>query len=468
MVEHLFKEENEEINVQEAFDPGQDRATFEQTLVEMQLYARQTKGNTGIFHVAISPREHESLSPEQEARAIEMIERKFKLSGQARAWIQHIKEGRAHSHVFWSTVDIENGKLIALPLYKRKLQELGRDMEHEFNHEHTPRTPGDKTMEITNADRMIEARNKKQKAQDRKKEITSIWERTETGAAFLEQVRSAGYDVAQGERSRFVLIDHEGNTFNLTRDLPRLVKVKEVRERFGDLYRNLLSVGDAQEQMKDRQYHDRDKENREQQDRIDKAAIEDEKQKIARERLAKLEDKQEPKKPREMIREAGQAPAPVNDNRAGYDDRHLDELDRLRVRESQEQARRYAKEAELRAFYKVEELEKEIKTVEAALANLDTTWGHLSGRYRKEEEELEAARARLENINSRIAEQRGALEAEIRKERAEWEKRHGSDPPVVDLEAERKQRAIEAWKAQEREDPGSRFHERDRGHDLER
>lgn len=251
MAAHVFKTENEDIIVQETFDGvGEREEDFENGLVEMQLYTAQTRGNTGIFHVAISPREHESLTPEQQTRAVEMIEEKFGLTGQLRQRIDHVKEGRAHAHVFWSTVDQENEKLIPLPLYKRKLQECANDMTQEFGLEPVHRRPNENTIEVTNADRMIEGRSKekgkREKAQDRKAEVTAIWDRTETGEAFLEGLRDAGYDVAKGEDARFVLLDREGNTFNLARDLPRLVKVKNLGERFGALEQELQSVEDAQ------------------------------------------------------------------------------------------------------------------------------------------------------------------------------------------------------------------------------
>ena len=269
MAGHLFKSENEMIIVRDNFDGGYDRQGVENALVEMQLYTRQTKGNTGIFTVAISPGESDKLTPEQHARAIDIIEEKFGLQNQVKVQIDHVKDGRAHSHLLWSVVNQEEGKLIRLNNYKRQLQTCSKEMEQEFNLEQVRRTPNEMTVEVSNADRMREGKHKK--CQHRKQEISAIWNSTETAEEFLAQVRGAGYEVAKGDRSAFVLIDHDGKAYNLARELPKLVKTKDVRMRFGDI--ELSSIAEVKElRSYDREQDNIDRQNREL-DAADQAAL---------------------------------------------------------------------------------------------------------------------------------------------------------------------------------------------------
>ena len=245
MALHLFKDENEQIHVH-----GLGRADLtavQNRLVDMYRLTDLTKGKkNAIFHVAISPREHESLNPEQKDRALQMIEERFALQDQVRFSIDHVKEGRAHSHVFWSAVDIENEKLINLSYYKRTLQTLGREMELEFGHELTPRRASENSHEVTLADRFIQARTG-EKALDRKLLVTALWNQTINAKDFISDLKNAGYDVVKGDGCKFGIMDRKGHVHNLVRDLPKPVKVKHVMERFGPEYDKLPSVEQARE-----------------------------------------------------------------------------------------------------------------------------------------------------------------------------------------------------------------------------
>lgn len=241
MADHLFKDENEHILPKETLGLDQSRRGFENDLVQMHLYTRMTKGKTGVFHVAINPREYESLTPEQQDRALQIIEQEFGLTGQVRMQVDHIKEGRAHMHVFWSTVDQDKGKLIDLKFYKYRLQKCAESLEQEFGHEKTIRTTNERTYELTNAERMTEKRTGR-KAMQTKEEVTAIWEGSTSGQDFLEGLRNQGYEIAKGDSCRFALIDPKGRVCNLVRQLPKTIKTKHVRERLGDLERDLPGV----------------------------------------------------------------------------------------------------------------------------------------------------------------------------------------------------------------------------------
>lgn len=249
MAAHLFKDENEYILPRQTIGRSQDREGFENDLVQMQLYTRMTEGDRGIFHVAINPRQYEQLTPEQHDRALEIIEQKFGLSDQPRMQIDHVKEGRVHTHVFWSTVDQEKAKLIDLPHYKLRLQDCATQMEKEFGHDPTIRQTNEKTYEITNAERMVAQRTRR-KAMVNKEEITAMWTETETWEQFTAKLQENGYAVAKGERCKYALIDPKGQVCNLVRQLPKTINYKKVSERVGAL--RLPSLEEAKEQHKHR------------------------------------------------------------------------------------------------------------------------------------------------------------------------------------------------------------------------
>ena len=248
MAAHLYKDENEEIHVRGIY--GNDhRKAVENTLVDMYQLTKLTKGKkNAIFHVAISPRENEALTNEQKQKAINMIQKRFGLEDQMFFEMDHVKEGRAHTHVFWSTVDIEQGKLKNLSHYKLRLQTLANEMEVNFGHERTARQKSDQSYEVTNSDRMRQNRTK-EKALERKKEITALWEQSDSAKAFIAALEEKGYALAKGDRSKFALIDRHGNISNLVRDLPKVIKTKEVMARFGEEYKLLSSVEKAKEQI---------------------------------------------------------------------------------------------------------------------------------------------------------------------------------------------------------------------------
>lgn len=290
MAAHLFKDENEKIIVEETIGGGDDRKAVENGLVEMQMYTRMTRGDTGIFHVAISPREHESLTPEQQERSLQLIEKKFSLEGQTRMQVSHIKDGRKHTHVFWSMVDQDDLKLKDIRHYKLKLQDIADQMDREFEHEQTPRRPDEKSIEITNADRMQDGKKGKgqQKAQGRKEEIGQLWRESKTGQEFLTKARAAGYEIAKGDKAAFALLDRDGVATSLARDLPKLVKTQDVRERLGSEH-NFPSVAQARENQKTRlqektkpqpEYeYNRDAQNAEWEEKVFQAGIDHDKQK---------------------------------------------------------------------------------------------------------------------------------------------------------------------------------------------
>lgn len=472
MAGHLFKSENESIIVRENFDGNYDRQGIENALVDMQLYTRQTRGNTGIFTVAISPREEDKLTPEQQARAIEIIEERFGLQNQIKVQIDHVKEGRAHSHVLWSVVNQEEGKLIRLNNYKRQLQTCSKKMEQEFNLEPVRRTPNKMTVEVSNADRMREGKHKK--CQHRKQEVSAIWNSTESAEEFLQQVRSAGYEVAKGDRSAFVLIDHDGKSYNLARELPKLVKTKDIRMRFGEL--ELSSIEEAKKQREEQFYFDRDKQEREQLQRIEDAAIEQ----TQKEQEAELKEKNKEQKPtnqksikerfealgkqsgveklREKIKEREDDKDPI-DIAMAQSKKWFDIIDRDR----EDGAKISLLENKLRKDHRFEDLEEKIKDLKKDLAKSDTFLGRKTGKHQELLNELEDQEIYFEETKQRIQAQVDKLKRDLIESRPPELRPANDDTEKSEPEKEKSDNVVnfeEAAKKSERQIKEEEFKER--------
>lgn len=454
MADHLFKTENETIIVRDNFDEGYDRKGVENALIEMQLYTRQTKGNTGIFSVAISPSENDKLTPEQRARAIEIIEEKFGLQNQVKVQIDHVKDGRAHSHLLWSVVNQEEGKLIRLNNYKRRLQTCSTEMEQEFNLEQVRRTPDEMTVEVSHADRMRQGKHKK--CQHRKQEISAVWNSTDTAEDFLMQVRGLGYGVAKGDRSAFVLIDHDGKVYNLVRELPKMVKTKDVRMRFGEI--ELSSIAEVKAlRLYDREQETIDRQNRELAAADEAAQSEKEERSILKKRFdQKANDKQQreasQKQPSEEGNETYIRPAYEVYDRNAHIDRTIDHQRR--------EAEKRIKERKVdrqRIQQRLKELRNKIKPLRGKTRR--------SKKYKQLLQEEENLQKTLANSNQRIEEAERAEEIKRAALRAKEEKNYDEkkDRDVINLAAAKKAREQEAFrKMLEEEDRKKQQRERDR------
>lgn len=470
MAVHLFKDENDKV-VRETINGGTEYKDFESSLISMQLMTRMTQGNTGIFHVAISPREDETLTPEQYDQAIEIIEQKFGFRNnedgltQPRVRIDHIKDGRAHSHVLWSLVDQDNEKLLKTSLYKRKLQDCAINMEKEFNLTPVDRTPKESTMQLTHADRMIEARNKKKnidrlKAIERKQEMTDIWSTSENGQTFLDNLKRSGYSMANGNKMTkitvinekgekekvevpvLVVVDQYGEARNIARELPRTVKVKQVREQLGGLVNNFLSV----EEVRKANAYDREQENIDRQnkelDAADQAAKETAikpknlaQQDFTGEGDSELKEKnkernQTPQKPiqerfkelgkksgmenlREKIKEREKEKDPI-DIAMAQSKKWFDIIDRDR----EDSARISLLENKLRKDHRFDDLKDKIKDLKKDLAKSDTFLGRKTGKHQELLNELEDQEIYFEETKQRIQARVDKLKKELLENRS--------------------------------------------------
>ncbi|MEJ0003776.1 MAG: relaxase/mobilization nuclease domain-containing protein [Pararobbsia sp.] len=127
---HLLNaRDNEHVEVHElrGFSSDKLSAAFQ----EVEAVSRGTRAKQFLFSLSLSPPPRERVTVEQFEQAIDAAERKLGLNDQPRAIVFHEKEGRRHAHVVWSRIDVERMKAINMPHFKRRLQEVSRDLYRE-------------------------------------------------------------------------------------------------------------------------------------------------------------------------------------------------------------------------------------------------------------------------------------------------------------------------------------------------
>lgn len=290
---------------------------------------------------------------------------------------------------------------------------------------------------------------------DRKAEIQELYRQSDNGAAFAAALKEQGYTLATGNRRRFVLVDDEGKIHSLSRQLDKDQR-KDHLQKLSDIAHHNLPL--AQEVAQEQQYFDRDKQEREQLQRMEDAAIEKAKQEEEAEKQTRAkaqeqktdagEKKNRQEKPLQSEwntragneKEKPKVPVrkPVND-----DKKHLVQLDREQAWDKEALLKRTTLERKLEEVYEREKLAKTIETYERQLQRYDTPWGRRLGKYRELSEEIKVQKLTLENVDMRITEERSKLENELAKTSPYRHKNQGGGQdlnPAIDFEKARKQR----------------------------
>lgn len=216
------------------------------SLRSMQRATELTRGKTGLFHVAINPRDHEAeqMSEAEWERTIQAIEKEFGLESQPRAIMEHRKNGRSHLHVVYQLTDTDKGKLIDVKNDHYRCQALGRQLEKEFSHELTDNSPSRDTY---SRDEQQQAKRLGESVADRRAGLRADYKQAKDLAEFRQLMEAKGYAIAQGDRASVVLMDEKGEVFGITRELG--IKAKEVRQLFGKEIDNLPTIAELKKEL---------------------------------------------------------------------------------------------------------------------------------------------------------------------------------------------------------------------------
>jgi hypothetical protein len=253
---HLSNEyDNERIEIAEVRGTVAD--DLHGALAEIEAIASGTRCKEPLYSLAINP--SAPISRDQYMAAIDHIEGKLGLSGQPRAVIFHVKNGREHCHAVWSRIDLDTMKAIPLSHDRMKLRTCSRELAHAYGltlpaglAEDRGDARFEKNRDVTFAEKaMAEASGIT--PEQRRADITALFRASDSAETFRAGLERAGYVLAQGERRAYVVVDRAGHVHALARQIDG-ARTKDVKARLAELpAENLPTVEQAQAQQQARQ-----------------------------------------------------------------------------------------------------------------------------------------------------------------------------------------------------------------------
>jgi hypothetical protein len=230
-------------------------------LAEMEAVASGARTRRPLYHASINTRADEPLTDEQRTIAVDRLEEVLGLTGQPRVIVDHLKEGkdgieRAHTHVVWSRIDLDDMTAIPDSHNYRKHEEAARALEQEFGHKrvqgaHVEREEVQRPERTPSQAEMMQAERSGMTPEEVKRQVTDLWQQTDNGQAFAAALADAGYTLARGDRRDFVVIDPAGETHSLARRVDGM-KAADVRARMADVDpANLPTVAEARTQWQE-------------------------------------------------------------------------------------------------------------------------------------------------------------------------------------------------------------------------
>lgn len=230
---HLLNDrDNDHVTVQEL--RGFIADDLHGALAESHAISKGTKCVQFMFSLSLSPPKEAVAGEEDFRRAVDEAEKRLGLDGQPRAIILHEKEGRRHAHVVWSRIDPQTMTAINLPHFKRKLNDLARELylEHDWGLPDGLRRDGGKSpLNFTLAE-WQQAKRLKLDPREIKQSFQEAWQRSDDAKSLAAALQERGYFLAQGDRRGCVALDVNGEVFAVARWAG--VRTKEVRARIGD------------------------------------------------------------------------------------------------------------------------------------------------------------------------------------------------------------------------------------------
>lgn len=226
---------------------------------EMKAVASGTRCKNFFYHASINPLAHESLTPEQWERAVDVLEKRLGLEGQPRFVVEHDKKGRVHRHVVWSRVDVD--RMVAIPNNRdfEKHQAVTRQLEKEFGLEQGKSVLGpeaEKGKRPARRPKSWEVMRGQKSGIDVKQveeEVTALWKEADSPETFRAKLEGMGYVLARGDRRTYCIVDRAGDVHSLARRV-KGVKASEIMDRLSPeiALKTLPNVRDAAAYQRER------------------------------------------------------------------------------------------------------------------------------------------------------------------------------------------------------------------------
>lgn len=230
---HLLKtEENEHVEVHEVSGFASDSVMG--AMNEAYALSRGTKCGKYLFSVSLNPPETESVRPEVFETTIDEIEERLGLKGQPRIIVFHEKQGRRHCHAVWSRIDSDTMTAKDLPFFKRKLNELSKQIFLENGWAMPKGFENPKLRDPTSftLKEWQQAKRVGLDPRELKSAVQDCWKRSDGATAFANALEERGLYLARGDRGGHVVLTLDGEPFALSRLIDG--KTKEVNAKLGD------------------------------------------------------------------------------------------------------------------------------------------------------------------------------------------------------------------------------------------
>ncbi len=189
-----------------------------------------TKCRNYLYSLSVNPDLGQGqLSRAQYGDYVDRVEKALGLSGQPRAIVYHIKNGREHCHVVWSRIDYQNEKAVHLAFDREKLMMVTRQFAREHGLElpegYGPGRFDERRQKVSLYERAQERATGLSK-EERQLQVTQAWRQSDSPKAFVRALEDLGYVLATGNRP-YVLVDIYGGM----NALPKLIDDRSVRTK---------------------------------------------------------------------------------------------------------------------------------------------------------------------------------------------------------------------------------------------
>ncbi|CAI2717510.1 relaxase/mobilization nuclease domain-containing protein [Nitrospina watsonii] len=251
LANHLLNQkENDHVDVHEI--RGLAAESLRSAFLEIEAVSKGTQARQPFFAVTFNPPPHADITIDQFEGAFAAVERKMGLEHQPRAVVFHEKQGRRHAHVIWSRIDTDQMKAIPMSHFKRRLQDVSRDLYLKLGLEMPDGLKNRKDRDPFSFDLQAwqQAKRLKEDPRDLKQIIRQALQNSDGLKTFQNTLQAQGLFLARGDKRGFVVLHHTGEVMSLTRYSG--FKAKDVKARLGTP-ENLPSVEEVRKEIAARQ-----------------------------------------------------------------------------------------------------------------------------------------------------------------------------------------------------------------------
>lgn len=198
---------------------------------EIHALSKGTKCKQFMYSLSLNPPQDAEVPVEDFEAALDAIEKRLGLDGQARVVVFHEKEGRRHAHCVWSRIDIETMTAKNMSHDRRELNDISKSLflEHGWRLPDGFRNKSrGNPLNYTRAEWQQAARIGR-KPQDIKRELQECWAASDSRKSFKNALGELGYFLAEGDRRGYVAVDVYGEVYSLTRQLGQRKKALEAK-----------------------------------------------------------------------------------------------------------------------------------------------------------------------------------------------------------------------------------------------